>query len=449
LKKQSRTQVLRKIIRSTPNYMLISSRRNELDSYTLSEFGIILKDYEIHNEVKRRKEFYINEKIKQNYLNSIKIPDVPKKKSNKYKNLMKYIVQDSNLLNAFYKAAKGNRKSKSYLEFNKNRDINLAALKKELIEKKYQRGEYYTFIVLDPKLRVINSLSFKDRVIQHAINNIIEPIFERTFYCHSYACRKNKGTHKCAKETQAAIRRINKKYGTCKVLKMDFSKYFSSINAKLLITELRKRIKDEELMTILLQFINKIGINIGNLLSQLFANIYGNIFDLYIKHELKIKYYFRYMDDTVILSNDVNILYNIKEKLDKFIKTKMNLKFSHWYIHNVEEKSVNFVGYRIRCKYKLIRKQTNLRFKRKLIKFNKVLKEQINYLNDLLFDYKEIQNIPYTIKYEIGYIIRKNIKSFEMVLGAFKGLSEIADNYKVQIKLKGDYKKWKKMVKLV
>lgn len=445
MKKITRTQKVKNFLRKSPNYMLISSKRKELDNYTLSELGFLLKDYEIIQEIKRRKQYYINAEIKQKYLTSIKIPEIPKKKSNKYKNLMKYITQDSNLLNAFYKAAKGNKNSKSYFKFNKNRDINLTILKNELLEKTYKRGDYYTFIVLDPKVRVINSLSFRDRVVQHAINNIIEPIFERTFYIHSYACRKNKGTHKCAKETQAAIRRINKRYGTCKVLKMDFSKYFSSINSDILINEIRKRIKDEELMNILLQYINNIGINIGNLLSQLFANIYGNIFDLYIKHELKIKYYFRYMDDTVILSNDVNILYNIKEKLDKFIKTKMNLKFSHWYIHDVEEKSVNFVGYRIRNKYKLIRKQTSLRFKRKLIKFNHILKENLNELKDLLFDYREIYNIPYHFKYKIFKILQENFNSFEMILGAYKGISLLADNQKVKINLKGEYTKWKKM----
>jgi retron-type reverse transcriptase len=285
----------------------------------------------------------------------------------RYKNLFEKIVDIDNIRLAYKKALKGgNRYTAGHLKFKENLEANLFLLQEQLKSETYEHGRYHTFKVYEPKERLISSLPFRDRVIQHAINNIVEPIFENMFYRTSYACRTNKGTHKGVKDVQSKIRKLSKT-GTVYYLKMDFSKYFHSINLKILFVEIEKKISDKKVLVLLRKFVsdNKVGIPIGNLLSQLFANIYGHIFDRFIKIKIKARYYFRYMDDTVILSNDNLHLRRTQKLLKIFSKLYMKLKFSHWHISSIV-KPLNFLGYRITPSYKLIRKQSAVRAKRKV-----------------------------------------------------------------------------------
>ena len=287
----------------------------------------------------------------------------------KYKNLFEQIVNINNIRDAYQKAVRGgNRYSKSHLVFKEDLELNIHKIQQELASGSYEVGEYYEFKVFEPKERTIHALPFKDRVVQHAIHNVISPIFERTFYPCSFACRKDKGTHKGVKSVQACIRRLAKK-GKVYFLKMDFSKYFNSINGSILMREIKSKIKDMKVINLLGLFIKGVGIHIGNLLSQLSANIYGHIFDRFIKTKIKAKHYFRYMDDTVILSNCKSELIRYQKILKKFSYIFMRLKFSKWFINSVESKSLNFLGYRIRETYKLIRKDSVIRAKRKIKKY--------------------------------------------------------------------------------
>ena len=288
----------------------------------------------------------------------------------KYKNLFSKIVSIENIRNAYYKTVKGgNRYTVSHLQFKENIEANLYTIQKSIINGTYRHGTYRQFKVYEPKERVISALPFRDRVVQHSIFNIIEPIFEKVFYRCSYACRKGKGTHIGVRDIQSTVRRLSKK-GDIFYLKMDFSKYFHSINGTILKKEIERKISDKKTLDLLYQFIGDIGINIGNLTSQLFANIYAHIFDRFIKTKLKCKYYFRYMDDTVILSNNKAHLMVIQKKLKIFIKIFMKLKFSKWYINPIS-KPLNFLGYRITVKYKLIRKDSVNRAKRKIKLYKK------------------------------------------------------------------------------
>lgn len=287
----------------------------------------------------------------------------------KYKNLLEEITNIDNIRLAYKKAvAGGNRYGLSHLNFKENLEHNLFIIQEELKSGSYVVGEYYQFKVYEPKERLIHALPFRDRVVQHAIHNVINPIFEKTFYPCSYACRKNKGTHKGTNFVQASIRRLSL-LDKVFYLKMDFSKYFNSISGDILLKEIARKIKDIKVLTLLKLFINEVGIHIGNLLSQLFANIYGHIFDRFVKTKLKIKDYFRYMDDTVILSNSRYKLVYIQKVLKRFSSIYMKLKFSKWFINSVESKGLNFLGYRIREKYKLIRKDSVVRAKRKIKKY--------------------------------------------------------------------------------
>lgn len=242
----------------------------------------------------------------------------------RYKNLMSKITSYDNIYDAYLKTAKGNKYNIEHLDFKRNLGINLQTIQKELEDGTYVQGAYRQFRVFEPKERIINALPFKDRVVQHCINNIVEPLFERTFYSVSYACRLGKGTHKGVKGLQAQLRRFK---GTrVYFLKMDFSKYFANINGKVLTRELQSKISDKRLLKLLSLFYSDIGIPIGNLLSQLFANIYGHIFDRFVKTKLKVKHYFRYMDDSIILAEDLDSLKEIQSKLEIFIRLFMKIE---------------------------------------------------------------------------------------------------------------------------
>jgi len=289
----------------------------------------------------------------------------------RYKNLFEKIVDIKNIRLAYRKAVRGgNRFTASHLRFKEHLEANLATIQKQLIEESYTHGDYHTFKVYEPKERLISSLPFRDRVVQHAINNIVEPIFEGLFYATSYACRKDKGTHEGVKAVQSKIRKLSKT-GHVYYLKMDFSKYFHSIDSDILFKEIAKKISDKKVLKILRQFMGStVGIPIGNLLSQLFANIYGHIFDRFIKTKLKAKYYFRYMDDTVILSHNKKELKKFQRMLALFSRIFMRLKFSKWYINSISQ-PLNFLGYRISMNYKLIRKDSVVRAKRKIKQYKK------------------------------------------------------------------------------
>lgn len=212
-------------------------------------------------------------------------------------------------------------------------------------------------------------MPFKDRVVQHAINNIIEPIFDKTFYSCSYGCRKNKGVHKGVIAVQSKIRKLSTHNNKLYCLKMDFKKYFANIDSLILKNEIKKKIKDENARELIFLFISKIGLKIGNLLSQLLANVYGHIFDRFVKTKLKAKHYFRYVDDSIVISDNKKYLIEMQKKINKFIGIFLKLKFSKWSIENVQEKSINFLGYRIRKTSKLIRKTSLANAKRKIKKY--------------------------------------------------------------------------------
>ena len=291
----------------------------------------------------------------------------------KYRNLFNKIVDIDNIRNAYNKAVKGgNKYSAGHLNFKENLEANLYILQQQMIKETYEIGEYYTFKVYEPKVRDIHSLPFRDRVVQHAINNIVEPIFERTFYSTSYACRKNKGTHKGIAKVQSEMRRMNKKHKEYYFLKMDFRKYFQSIYSKLLKEKISKKITDRKTLRLFFKFIGDQGIMIGNLLSQLCANIFGHIFDDFIKIKLKVKHYYRYMDDTVILHESKDFLKRIQKKLYTFMKVYMKLEFSKWFIQKAEVRFLDFLGYRLKSTYKLLRKNSVVRAKRNIKRFIKL-----------------------------------------------------------------------------
>lgn len=272
----------------------------------------------------------------------------------------------------------GKKSKKDVILFEQDVKNNLLNLQKDLVEKTYQPGPYTEFCVKDPKLRQIHKATVVDRVVHHIVSRELEAIFEPTFIAHSFSCRKNKGTHKGVLALHRMALKVSRNNTrVCWVLKMDVSKFFASVNQKVLFRILAKKVGDEDFLDLLQKIIcsfysdrtddliNKKGIPIGNLTSQFFSNIYLNELDQFVKHKLKIKYYVRYADDFCFLSDDRGYILSLIEPVREFLKNELDLDLHPKKIILRKLRSgVDFLGYIIFPDYILPRTST----KRRLIK---------------------------------------------------------------------------------
>ncbi len=289
------------------------------------------------------------------------------------------ICSFKNLHQAYLQARRAKRYRPNVLEFSYNLEKNLLELQKDLADLTYQPGPYREFIIHDSKKRQIKAPTFRDRVAHHALCNVIEPIFDRGFIYDSYACRKNKGTHKAVKRLESFIRSLSvqlkeknrRSNPPLFCLKCDITKYFESINHKILFNLICRKVKSRKVLVLLDRIINSTpgpkGIPIGNLTSQLFANIYLDKFDQFVKHYLKIRYYLRYMDDFLVLSADKRKLHQIKDEFQSFLRLKLalNLNLKKVNIFPIV-KGIDFLGYVVFGNYRRLRKSTVKRFLKRL-----------------------------------------------------------------------------------
>jgi RNA-directed DNA polymerase len=221
------------------------------------------------------------------------------------------ICDFENIFSAYLKARKCKRYKDEILRFSYKIENNLLNIHYNLLNKKYIHGKYYEFLVSDSKKRIIRAAPFKDRIVHHSLCNIIKPIFEKSFIFDSYACLEGKGSHKAIKRFREFLRTMKlkenlKSYNNIHCLKGDIVKYFDSVDKDILFELIKRRICDEEVLELIKIILDSYpkGLPIGNLTSQLFANIYLHELDFFVKNVLKCKYYIRYMDDFVILDTN-------------------------------------------------------------------------------------------------------------------------------------------------
>ena len=284
----------------------------------------------------------------------------------KFRNLIPLIIEPNNLREAYRRARRDKRMTTGHLEFKEHAEVNLARIGEQLEAGTYTVGPYQTFTIYEPKAREIMALPFYDRVVQHALCNVVEPIFEALLMPMCAACRVGKGTHYGVIRAQSHMRRLVQD-GPVYCLKMDFSKYFANIDRAVLIREIRRKISCEATMRLIETITPPAGkgLPIGNLTSQLWANLYGHIFDRFLVHECSVRHATRYMDDTVVFGNDLDELRCLKAIIDDFVAGTMLLKFSKWSIQPIS-RGVNFLGYRIWTTHRLLRRDSVQRAKRKL-----------------------------------------------------------------------------------
>lgn len=290
----------------------------------------------------------------------------------KHKNLFGKIVSTDNLYVAYHKAARGKRYTMGHMVFREHLATNIGKLASTIMDGSYQPGTPKTFMVFEPKPREISALPFVDRVAQHALCNVLEPIFDNIFLPQSYACRTGRGTHQAAIEVQSTLRRMRRLGGNPWVLKTDFSRYFASIDRALLHTEFRRKIACRRTLDMLERFIppHGRGLPIGNLTSQLGANLYGHIFDRWLVHQVGVTRFARYMDDVVVMGYSREAMALLQVQAEAFALHTMGLRFSRWSIQSWR-RGVNFCGYRIWPGHKLLRKSSITRARRKLKRFRK------------------------------------------------------------------------------
>lgn len=222
----------------------------------------------------------------------------------------------------------------------------------------YQTSKYTTFKIYEPKEREIFRLPYyPDRITHHAIMNILEPIWKKIFTKNTYSCIKGRGIHALVKDLQSDLK--NDIEGTTYCLKMDIHKFYPSITHSILKDIIKKKIKDKRLLGLLFEIIDSAdGVPIGNYLSQYFANLYLAYFDHWVKEELKVKYYYRYADDIVLLGDSKDKLRSWLLAIKIYLTNVLNLSLKENYqIFPVESRGIDYVGYVFRHGYTKLRKK--------------------------------------------------------------------------------------------
>ncbi|OGH84461.1 MAG: hypothetical protein A2261_00290, partial [Candidatus Magasanikbacteria bacterium RIFOXYA2_FULL_44_8] len=256
-----------------------------------------------------------------------------------------------NLLSAWLEFIVGKKNKKDVRFFHRDLMDNIISLHTDLKSGTYHHGDYESFFVNDPKRRHIHKASVRDRLVHHAIYRILYPFFERTFIGDSYSCRVDKGTHRAIERFRAVVYKVGQNHTrTCWILKCDIRKFFASIDHKILLGILSEYIPDKDIMCLLGEVVGsyetdrdssspfglarndsccgdgrRFGLPLGNLTSQLFANVYMNVFDQFVKHKLKVKNYIRYADDFVFLSEDKLWLENLIPQIQNFLSKELKL----------------------------------------------------------------------------------------------------------------------------
>lgn len=303
-------------------------------------------------------------------------------------NIFSQICSFETLHKAYLNARKNKRYRDEVLRFSSNLEENLIDIQKSLMEHTYETGKYRKFVISDPKERLIMALPFDDRIVQWAVYLILNPIFKKQYISDSYGCIIGKGVHMAIRRLQYWLRQVYRTDKKYYYLKLDISKFYYRVDHEVLINIIKRKISDKEVLLLLDKIINSDdtafglppglnigdtqerlfdkGMPIGNLSSQMFANVYMNEVDQYIKRTLRVHYYIRYMDDMIILSNDKAQLHDLKEKIEAFLNDILKLELNKKTCIRPVTLGIDFIGYKVWNTHIKLRKSSLLRMKRRL-----------------------------------------------------------------------------------
>jgi retron-type reverse transcriptase len=288
--------------------------------------------------------------------------------------LFDQIISLDNLLLSWSEFKSGKRGKPDVQAFERSLEENLFNLHWELKNGSYRHQPYQSFLIFDPKLRQIHKAEVRDRVIHHAVFRILYPLLDPAFVFDSYSCRVGKGTHRAVKRLENFTKSASNNYRQpCYFLKCDVRKFFASVDHIILKELIARRITDSGTLKLVNQVIDSFQINlgkglpIGNLTSQIFANVYMDVFDKFIKHELRIKHYVRYTDDFILLSENKKYLEGLIPQMEMFLEQKLKLNLHpKKVILNKLTQGIDFLGYVVLPYHQVLRTKTKNRMFKKL-----------------------------------------------------------------------------------
>jgi RNA-directed DNA polymerase len=329
------------------------------------------------------------------------------------------IFSFKNIYQCYLDCRRKKRNTYNALRFEINAEENILSLEHELKDHTYHPSRSVLFSAKKPKLREIFAADFRDRVVHHILVNELEKIWEPIFIHDSYACRDGKGTHKAVSKLQKFLRQITKNSNIkAYYLQLDIKDFFITIDKEILFAILQRKISDPEVLWLtrvilfwdctasyiqrgnkqLLSNIpankslfgkdNLRGLPIGNLTSQFFANVYLNELDQFIKHTLKARYYLRYVDDFVILSQNISELSAWQERIEEFLTKQLILRL-HPKRHKLLPISngIDFLGYIIRPEYILVRRRVVSNLREKIKQFSQAEVKDLIKFHDSMASY--------------------------------------------------------------
>lgn len=286
------------------------------------------------------------------------------------------VISIENLLHAWLDFRKNKRSKTDVSKFELNLENNLFELHNQLVSNKWEPDPYEKFVVYDPKPRIIHKASVRDRVLYQAVYKQLYQIFDKTFIFHSYSSRNFKGIYAGIKSLEESMIKISGNYiKPCHILKCDIRKFFDSVDHNILFRLISHKIMDKEFLYLIKQILFSFektkgkGLPLGNVTSQIFSNIYLNELDQYIKHKLKAKYYFRYCDDFVLVSDSKEYLQFCVREIELFCHSILLLDLhAKKIIFRKAINGVDFLGYVLLPYRKVLRTKTKNRMIKKLSK---------------------------------------------------------------------------------
>jgi len=323
-----------------------------------------------------------------------------------------------NLLKAHYRASFNKTNRSELLKFNIDLETNIINILISLKNGTYKLSEYKTFNIYEPKERIIKYFPYKDRIVQQwYIYEFIKPYIIPRLIDTTCACIDNRGAHYAVKLTQKYMRIMKRKYNEYYILKLDIKKYFYNIDKGILYNIMSEYISDKLLLDLTRKFIydndESVSIPIGNYTSQYFANIYLDKLDKYIKEELKVKYYVRYMDDMILLIKDKEEAILLKDKISLLLKERLHLELNYKSRYYPNKMGINFCGYRIYETHILIRNRSKKKIKKKIRKWNKEYDNNVLNVNELILSFNSwIAHSSHTNSYNITNKYKSKIKYF-------------------------------------
>jgi retron-type reverse transcriptase len=284
------------------------------------------------------------------------------------------VISLENLCEAWQEFIRGKRGKKDVQEFSLSLLDELVLLHEELVRGVYRHGAYHEFRINDPKPRVIHKASVRDRLLHHAIHRKLYPHFARRFITDSFSCQKDKGVHRALDRFQRQIWKVSRNHSrTSWVLKCDIRKFFASVDHFVLAELLEKQITDLKLLSLLHEIIGSFsvspckGIPLGNLTSQLFANVYMNPLDQFVKHDLRIRQYIRYADDFVFLSSDRAESLATLQAVRRFLSNTLALDLHpDKIVLKTAASGVDFLGWVHFPHYRVLRTKTKNRMRKRI-----------------------------------------------------------------------------------